>query len=176
MRKKFRRFLILLALVAGVAAFLSWKFQKSTDTDLFSILTGEQEGTESATDRLKAFLNRTSGLTDDELRQEIRKLASEKNIRLTETQVQQLLDLCRMMEKLNPEQLKERAESLQKLLRRAGEAKDKISGLLEMAESLISMGRITAGHTADIADGAGRAMQGSSDPAEADGIMGGRGI
>ena len=58
---------------------------------------------------LKLLLGETKNMTDDELRAEIISIASDLGVTLTDTQIDQLISLCRSLEKLDPEQLKEKA-------------------------------------------------------------------
>ena len=141
MKKRIRRFFILLLIVLLIAGYLSWKSRKNADNALLETISGElSDGETSATARLKVFLEKSSHMTDEELKQEIRRLARARKVRLTDTQVQQLADLCRMLEKLNPQELREKVEKLQKLLKRAGDAKDKLEELIGLVEALTGFG------------------------------------
>lgn len=69
---------------------------------------------------LKLILDQTAKMSDDELKKEIRSIAKELNIALTEGQIEQLVSLCRTLEKLDPQALKERVQSLTKTLQSMG--------------------------------------------------------
>ncbi len=80
---------------------------------------------------LKEVLSETEKMSDEELRREIQSIASEYNITLSDSQIQQLIDLCRSLEKLDPSELKSRVEEAQETIRRIGEAKDKAASFYE---------------------------------------------
>ena len=104
---------------------------KSVGTQELTI-TGElaeQIGSLDATEivsGLKEVLSETEKMSDEELRCEI-----ENNVTLSDSQIRQLIDLCRSLEKLNPSELRERVEQAQETIRRIGEAKDKAVGFYE---------------------------------------------
>lgn len=78
------------------------------------ITTGELAefiGSEEATrliNELKKILNNIKSMTDDEVRAEIRRIAAQCNISVTDSQVQQLLTLCRTLQNLDVENLQSR--------------------------------------------------------------------
>ena len=80
---------------------------------------------------LKLLLGETRNMTDAQLREEIRAVAKEFGVTLTDTQVEQLAGLCRSLEKLDPDQLKEKVESVQDALGKLGQAKEAVSGFFE---------------------------------------------
>lgn len=84
---------------------------------------------------LKKLLNETEKLSDAELDLAIRMVADAHKIRLEDSQVQQLHDLCRTLEKLSPEQLQERVDKLVKRLKKAGEGLEKLDQAKEKLES-----------------------------------------
>ena len=83
------------------------------------------------------MLGETAKMTDDEVRSLIRKIASEYKVRLTDTQVEQLLDLCRSMEKLDTNSLAKRVEDLQNTLEKVSEAKDQVVGFMQTIRNAI---------------------------------------
>ena len=89
---------------------------------------GSEDSARSIVEELKAVLNETAGMSDDEIRAEIRRIADEHSVRLTDAQVQQLLDLCRTLEKLDPDQLSQQVEDVQNTLEKVEEAKDRATG------------------------------------------------
>ena len=103
---------------------------KSVSTQELTI-TGElaeQIGNLDATEivsGLKEVLSETSNMSDEELRREIVSIAGEYNVRLSDSQIRQLIELCRSLEKLDASELKSRVEQAQETIRRIGEAKDK---------------------------------------------------
>ena len=70
-------------------------------------------------------------MSDEELRREIESIAGKYNVTLSDSQIRQLIDLCRSMEKLDPGELRERVEQAQETIRRIGEAKDKAVSFYE---------------------------------------------
>ena len=51
--------------------------------------------------QLKLILDQTKDMTDDQLREEIKKIAAEYDVSLTDSQIDSLVSLCRSMEKLD---------------------------------------------------------------------------
>ena len=80
---------------------------------------------------LKELLSETEKMSDEELRREIESIAGKYNVTLSDSQIRQLIDLCRSMEKLDPGELRERVEQAQETIRRIGEAKDKAVSFYE---------------------------------------------
>ena len=97
------------------------------------IVTGqlaEYIGSEDATEminQLKGILDQTQNMTDDEVRAEIRRIAEDYNVVITDAQVEQLLGLCRQLEKLDVTELKEKLLSLTQTVQKANQAKQAIS-------------------------------------------------
>ena len=80
---------------------------------------------------LKLLLGETKNMTDEQLRREIESIASDLGVSLTDTQISQLISLCRSLEKLNPEQLKEKVESVQNTIAKLVQAKETVSNFFE---------------------------------------------
>ncbi|MGI5978510.1 MAG: DUF1002 domain-containing protein [Oscillospiraceae bacterium] len=76
---------------------------------------------------LKGILSETKKMSDDELRAEIRKIADDNNVALSDEEIDSLISLTRQLEKLDPEQLKAKVEEFQSMARKFAGAKDKIS-------------------------------------------------
>lgn len=85
---------------------------------------------------LKLLLGETKNMTDDELRAEISSIASDLGVTLTDTQIDQLISLCRSLEKLDPEQLKEKVESVQNTIAKLGQAKEKVTSFIESVKNV----------------------------------------
>ena len=111
--------------------------QELTITGELADEIGNMDST-SIVNELKMMLDETVNMTDDEIRQTIREIAKRYNVNLTDTQVEQLLDLCRSLEKLNPEQLKERVENVQETLRRVSDAKTQVVGFIQTVKKVIN--------------------------------------
>ena len=76
---------------------------------------------------LKEILGETKTMSDDELRAEIQRLADENKIKITDSQIDQLMSLTRQLEKLDTNQLKQKVEEFQSTARKLAGAKDKVS-------------------------------------------------
>lgn len=85
---------------------------------------------------LKLLLSETKGMTDDELRAEIVSIASDLGVTLTDTQIDQLISLCRSLEKLDSEQMKEKVESVQNTIAKLGQAKEKVTSFIESVKNV----------------------------------------
>lgn len=79
---------------------------------------------------LKLLLGETRNMTDEQLRAEIVSIASDLGVTLTDTQINQLIGLCRSLEKLNPDELKAKVESVQNTIAKLGQAKETVSNFL----------------------------------------------
>ena len=77
-------------------------------------------------------------MSDEEIRQEIVRIAGEYNVTLSDRQIQQLIDLCRSLEGLDAESLRERVVEAQETIKKIGEAKDKAVGFYEKLSGLVS--------------------------------------
>lgn len=86
---------------------------------------------------LKLMLDETKNMSDDEIRNVIVEIAARYNVRLTDTQISQLVTLCRSLENLNPDQLRQRVEEVQGTLRRMSEAKGKIVSFAESVKEFM---------------------------------------
>ena len=87
---------------------------------------------------LKGMLDKTPEMTDDEIRATIRDIAARHKVRLTDAQVEQLLDLSRTLEKLDPDALKKRVESAKETIQKVEETKDQVVGFADSIKQLIS--------------------------------------
>ena len=65
---------------------------------------------------LKLILDQTKDMSDEELRAEIIKIAEQYDVNLKDSQIDQLISLCRSMEKLDVQALKDKVEQIQKYL------------------------------------------------------------
>ena len=110
--------------------------QELTITGELAEEIGSEDSAKSIIGELKAMLNETAGMTDDEIRKTIREIAKEHNVSLTETQVQQLLDLCRALEKLNPDRLSQQVEDVQSTLEKVENAKEQVGGFFRTIRNL----------------------------------------
>ena len=87
---------------------------------------------------LKLMLDQTQKMTDDEIRAEIIDIAGRYNVSLTNTQIQQLIDLCRSLEGLDADSLKARVEEVQGTLQKVSDAKTKVVGFVETVKKVVT--------------------------------------
>ena len=80
---------------------------------------------------LKQILNETAKMTDQQLRRRIEQIAGEHNVKLTERQIQQLITLCRSLEKLGVSSFPTSREELQDTWEKVTETKDKVVGFFQ---------------------------------------------
>ena len=91
----------------------------------------------SIVNELKLMLDQTKNMSDEEIRQTIIDIAGRYNVKLTDTQIRQLIDLCRSLEGLNPDQLKQRVEEVQGTLQKVSEAKTKVVGFAQTVKKVV---------------------------------------
>lgn len=99
--------------------------QELTITGELADEIGNMDST-SIVNELKLMLNETKNMTDEEIRQQIIAIAGQYNVSLTDKQIQQLIDLCRSLEKLDGDGLKARVEEVQQTLKKVSDAKTKV--------------------------------------------------
>ncbi len=95
---------------------------------------GEVIGKEEAAklvNELKKILDQLKNMTDDQVRAEIRRIADGLNIELTDEQVEKLLSLCRSLQNLDLDVLKDKLFSLTDALNNASKVGDFFTGLAE---------------------------------------------
>ena len=91
----------------------------------------------SIVDELKLILSETKNMTDEEIRSVIMEISGRYNVSLTDAQISQLISLCRSLEGLNPEQLKQKVEELQGTLQKLSEAKTKITDFAQNVKTFM---------------------------------------
>lgn len=114
---------------------------------------GDEDSARSIVGDLKAMLNETSGMTDEELRETIRGIADKHHVRLTDAQVQQLLDLCRALERLDPNRFTQQVEDVQSTLQKAEDAKEQVGGFLRSVRNFIDAVREFFGRVSELTGG-----------------------
>ena len=92
----------------------------------------------SIVNELKLMLDETRNMTDEQICSEIREIAAQYNVALTDAQVGQLLDLCRSLEKLDSDSLLERVQDVQATLGRVSEAKTKVVGFFQTVKKVVT--------------------------------------
>ncbi len=108
------------------------------------VLTGELAeyiGSEEAAQliaELKTMLDQTQGMTDDEVRAEIKKIAETYNIALTDGQIAQILSLVRRLEGLDTEALKDQLAGIAKAAQAANKASETAGRVVESVKGFFS--------------------------------------
>ena len=110
--------------------------QELTVTGELAAQIGAMDST-AIVNELKLMLDVTQTMSDDEIRAEIREIASRYNVNLTNTQVEQLLSLCRSLEGLDAESLKARVEEVQGTLQKVSDAKTKVVGFVQGVKKVV---------------------------------------
>lgn len=86
---------------------------------------------------LKLMLDETRHMSDAEIRAEIVAIAGEYNVKLTDTQIDQLITLCRSLEKLDGDALKSRVEEIQGTLKKVSDAKTQVVGFVQTVKKVV---------------------------------------
>ena len=110
--------------------------QELTITGELAAEIGAMDST-AIVNELKMMLDVTQTMSDDEIRAEIREIASRYNVNLTNTQVEQLLTLCRSLEGLDAESLKARVQEVQNTLQKVSDAKTKVVGFVQGVKKVV---------------------------------------
>lgn len=85
---------------------------------------------------LKLLLNETKDMTDEELRAQIREIAGQYNVNLTDGQIDQLISLCRSLEGLSADELTEKVESVQNTIQKLAAAQQTASKVVETIKNI----------------------------------------
>ena len=93
-------------------------------------LIGSEEATQIVNE-LKNILDETQTMTDEEVCEEIRRIADEYDVEISEDQIKQLLKLVRSLEGLDVDQLKERITGFANALNTANKVSDTMSEIGE---------------------------------------------
>ena len=93
-------------------------------------MVGDVDATEMV-NQLKLILDQTKDMSDDEVRSEIKSIAKNINVQVTDAQVEQLLSLCRSLEKLDADQLAERVNSFKKTIEGASKAQQTVTKVVQ---------------------------------------------
>ena len=99
----------------------------------------EQVGSYDAVEivnEIKLILGETVNMTDDEVKEQILAIAKEYNVSLTDSQLDQLITLCRSLEKMNSDELKEKVEYVQNTIKKLAEAQEKVAGITETVKNI----------------------------------------
>ena len=111
--------------------------QELTITGELANQIGSMDST-SIVNELKLMLDQTKNMSDEEIRAVIVEISGRYGVKLTETQINQLISLCRSLEGLDPDSLKTRVEEVQGTLQKVSDAKTKVVGFVEKVKVVIS--------------------------------------
>ncbi len=103
--------------------------QELTITGDLASEIGSMDSTAIVND-LKLMLDETKNMSDAQLRQTILQIAGEYGVNLSDKQINQLISLCRSLEKLDTEALRMRVEDVQGTLNKVSGAKMEADGFL----------------------------------------------
>lgn len=101
------------------------------------VITGELAdmiGSEEATqivNELKNILDETQTMSDEEVKDEIRRIADEYNVEISDSQINQLLKLVRSLEGLDVDELKEKIQNLAGTLETANKVSNTVTKIGE---------------------------------------------
>ena len=112
--------------------------QELTVTGELAEQIGSADST-SIVSELKLILSETAKMDDAQIREKIVGIAGRYNVRLTETQINQLVSLCRSLEKLDPDSLKDRVEGVQSALGKVAGAKEQLSGFMTALSKAVNV-------------------------------------
>ena len=96
------------------------------------------EDTSAIVNDLKAILDQTRTMSDEELRGTIESIASDYNQNLTEEQIQKLIDLVRSLEKLDTNALMERVNSVKDALHHLSDVQNTAHNFTEKLKSFVA--------------------------------------
>ena len=108
------------------------------------VVTGELAeyiGSDDATqmiNELKSMLDKTQGMTDDQVRSEIKNLATMYNVSLTDAQIEQVLSLVRKREGLDADQLQEQLVGIAKAAQTANKVGEVTSKVFDDVKGFFS--------------------------------------
>lgn len=111
--------------------------QELTITGELAQEIGQMDST-SIVSELKNMLDYTRNMTDAEIRGQIEAIAGRYNVTLTETQYGQLISLCRSLESLDPDSLKQRVEDVQDTLSKVSNARTQIVGFVDTVKKVVT--------------------------------------
>ena len=92
----------------------------------------------SIVQELKRMLSETGKMTDEQLREEIVKISSGYHVSLTDTQIKQLVSLCRSLERLDPDTFKSKVDDVQGTISKVSGAKSQIEEYIETIRNIIA--------------------------------------
>ena len=92
----------------------------------------------SIVQELKLILSETSKMSDEQIRVEITNIASRYHVSLTETQIRQLISLCRSLQGLDSFSLKGGVEDVQGTINKISNAKSQVVSFIDTIKNAIT--------------------------------------
>ena len=111
--------------------------QELTITGQLASEIGSLDSTSIVND-LKMMLDVTKTMSDEEIRQQIIQIASAYSVSLTEKQISQLISLCRSLEGLDANALRQRVEQVQSTLSKVSGARTQIVGFVQTVREAVT--------------------------------------
>ena len=102
------------------------------------VVETEESGIADVIGNLQLIPDEVQNMTDDELADYISSKSERYGVDLTESQVEQLTSLCRGLEKMNSEEIKEKIESIMDTVGDINEKKNNIAGFFSKAAAFFS--------------------------------------
>lgn len=98
---------------------------------------GSEEAAQIVTE-LKKILDQTQTMTDEEVKNEIKGIAAQYKVSISDAQLDQLVSLCRKLEKLDVEELRQKLVGLAETVDNANKVKDTVTKIGETVKSFFS--------------------------------------
>ena len=99
-------------------------------------MIGSYDAVEIVT-QLKLILDETENMSDEELREQIKYIADQYNVKLVDSQYEQLIMLCRSFEKMGSDELMEKVEYVQNTAKKLAEAQEKVTGITQSIKNVV---------------------------------------
>lgn len=110
--------------------------QELTITGELADEIGSMDSTAIVND-LKLMLDETQKMSDEELRAQIIAIAQQYNVTLNDSQINQLISLCRSLEGLDGSALLSRVQDIQNTLKKVSETKTKVVGFVQSVKKAV---------------------------------------
>lgn len=111
--------------------------QELTITGELANEIGSMDSTSIVND-LKLMLDETKNMSDAEIKEQIVQIAKQYNVTLTDSQINQLITLCRSLEGLDSDALKSRVEEVQNTLKKVSDAKTQVVGFVQSVKKVVT--------------------------------------
>ena len=111
--------------------------QELTITGELANEIGSMDSTSIVND-LKLMLDETKNMSDAEIKEQIVQIAKQYNVTLTDSQINQLITLCRSLEGLDGDALRSRVEEVQNTLKKVSDAKTQVVGFVQSVKKVVT--------------------------------------